>query len=658
MATEQWRLVKTLEDEVDDDLEALPLVRDAINPFARKARIVLDDPDGSKREEYPRYSLVDLEVRIPGFFDWSRRFSGFVADYTQDRNETELQVLTHDHWLKRKSVYATYEDEAVSSILEDLIERFSPLEWNPDLVDIENDRVISREWSGELLENAIDELVTVSGGDELFGATFDREFYFRPIETEDAPRSFDNPGEYHEVGWDEDGKRDANRAVVRYGEGETQGVVVEQSLSAQRELAEAIGAGDERVEVEVPDRRPDITSEDRARDWARKLLDERSELRTGTISTWEAFAVLPGQVTTVTDPDNDVDGEFRVVETNYAWPAEQTEILVADKQIDTADELRVLSDDVQRLELQDADPDAPILETIDELSGATLEATASITAREFGTQQFRPGFGGDALGFDGASPGFDIAAVHQASTEAGRVTRTALNAVRDGWRGEGTPTIHTLGLGSGTTPPSRNDEDLEEPITIHPATISLAGMEAIRWSGTLRFDSPTELVEVGIIDAGFGLNGRVVTDGVTAPALAPVDVSFRIDVVDNPDLRGVLTASGGATVRDILADNDPELPVDLGFGTDATPEAVTDNSLGNLIETASIDWGDSRTLGIGKTEVVGRLTEAQADGQTIRELGQLTADETALTRITFGQQGFLKEDFELEANQRTRFENP
>ncbi|MCU4743452.1 hypothetical protein [Natronoglomus mannanivorans] len=634
---------------VDDDLEAVT-VRDTINPFANKAEVTLFDPDSVKPAEYPKYTLVELDVAVPGFFDFRRRFAGFVIDHSRDRNETEMLILSYDFFLRKSTVRASYIDESVSSILEDLITRFTPLIWTPDLIDLENDPSITREWAGVQLVTALEDLVSISGGNELFGATYDREFYFRPIETTSAPRSFD-AGEYFATSWDEDGKRVANRAVVRYGEGEDERVVAENDASAQRELGEAIGA-DGPVEIPIEKNHPEIAVEERARDKARQYLEQRSELQTGRIDTWEAFAVRPGQLVPVEDPENDIDDEFRVAEMEYEWPGGDpaTGVTVADKRIDTADELVALSDDVQRLDLQDADPDAPFLETLEETTGATLTATASITAREFGGDRWV--MGRDELGTGRTPLGTHITDVQQASTESARVTNTGLNAVRDGWRGGDVDPATTILLGGGDSAPSRNDTTLGDEIESFPATIALSGMQSARWSVTTRFVETTEIVEVGLENGG--LYARVVTDGLEAAPLAPVDVSLRIDVDTDPEERGVTTVAGGETTRDVLAGNDPTTAVTVAFGTDDSPAAVTDSTLGNEIAMAPLDVG--RTRGAGRTEAIARLDETIADGEAIAELAQLTDDGTALTRIVVGP--ILKSGFELEANQIMQFSNP
>lgn len=664
MATEQWYLVREADrpgwgsgawgetswggspiDVADPDLEAVPLVRDAINPFANKARVRLDDPDGVKPEQYPQSTLVELYVEIPGLLEPTRRFAGFVADDETDRNETELLILSHDFWLRKQTVYYQADDEQLSSILETLIETFTPLIWDADLVTIENDDVISRRWAGETLERVLEEIATISGGGELPGATFDREFTFGPLETESSPRDFD-VGEFVETEWEDDGKRAANRAVVRYGRGEDEAVVTRNNRSAQRALADEIGA-DRPVQITVEERRPEIEREARAKDYGDQLLAQRSELETGTIQTWEGFDIDPGQLVAVEDPSQRIDDEFRIVQLDYAWPDESTSttVTVANKALDTTDELVALSDDVQRIDLRDADPDAPLLETLEERVGVLLDVVADVTTRLFGDDRFRPGFGRDALGFGRASPGYHILEVRQAGTETSRATNTTLSAIRDGWIGDGLPDLRELRVGDGDSTPRRTDTALEADLAGTPATVSTAATDSLRWTGTLRFDADgdTTLREVGLVDSEGDLHTRATLDSdLDAPPLATVDVSVRYEIADDPDELGTLEAAGAATIRDILANDDPALPTQMRF-------TVVDGA----DHTLAID--ELRSRGTGRLTATTRLAEDIAGGDEIEAIAQLDTAGTALMTNDFSPIEII--GFDLEATQRVRIQN-
>ena len=650
--TEQWRLRPPDAVSGDDDV-VWTNVRDTINPFANKAEVVLDDPDGDKRLEYPRPTLVELDVRVPGIFDWARRFAGFVFGTDHDRNETTLEILSHDFWLRKRDVSASYTDETLSAILEDVITRFSPLIWDSDLVELENDPVISREWNDRRADLVVEEVLSISGGDELYGATFDREFFVRSLGSESASRSF-TPDEYVSTDWEIDDKDVVNRVSVRYLEGgEEERVVTEQSLGSQRDIQAALGS-DTRVGLDASKNRLDIESEDRAKDVAASILEQRRELNSGTIETWDGFAIRPGQVVPVVDPDQDIDDDFRVVQIEYAWPGEPTELVVADRQRDASDELIELTDEVQRLDLQQTDADAPRLEVLRETFDAEIEATATVVAREFGDERFSLGLGRDELGLGREPLGIDLDDVTQAATDSARVTNVGLNAVRDGWRGEGNPTINTVAVGSGGSAPSRSDTALEELIEAFAATATLASMCCVRFSTTTRFSSTETIREIGI-ENGAGLLSRVTVDAIEVAPQAPVDIQLRLDVSDGGS-RGVLTDAGAMTARDIIADNDPAIPALVGFGSDGSDAETTQDSL--LEQLLAVDIDSSTTRGTGRVDIAGRLDDEQLDGEDIAELGLLASDETALTRLAFGSDPILKSGFALEAVQQTRFENP
>lgn len=702
-------------DTVEHDLEAV-YVRDAINPFANKAEVVLDDPEGTKPDKYPRPTLVELDVRVVGAFDFTKRFAGFVQDHERDRNETTLIVLSHDYWLRKQTVYEDYEgsDEEnddngtakrIEDVLQDLIQR-TPLIWNDELIQIENNEVIDRRWAGEQLETVLEELVSISGGDELFGATFDREFYFRPPTGEASARTFDS-SEYFDLSFERDGKHSANRAIVRYGEEEDQAVVVENDRSAQRALRDEIGA-DEPVEIVVEKSYPEIETERTARRKARQLLEDRSELLTGTVETWEAFAVLPGQLTTVIGPELAIDREYHVVQIEYMWPDgdPETTITVAQKAIDTTDELVALTDEVQRIDLRGVDPDSPILETLEERSGAVLSATATVTTREFGDDRFTPGLGDkkgveatgeegeETLGFGRAKLGLDFARVRQRTTETSRITERALDALRDGWirdcedgtagNSSEVDPIEQIAVGRGASVPSRTDTELENWVDRAEATLLRTGDGSLRIDGTFKFEenigldeSEPGIREIGVLTDDGTLYARAVIDEIGAPALTPVDVSLEITIDDDPDRRGVVTIRGLETLRELFAGTDPIRPTQMAFGTDDTSENVSDTKLGN--EAVSVDPRRCRTRGTGTLDFVGRLSgdeeakeeleelgrasnDEDEDEKELKELGQVTDDGTALTRITFAPLTFdpilePESEFAVEANQQLQFQN-
>jgi len=90
--TSQWQFVRATDGRVDDDLLSIRMT-DSFNRFARSAEVTLEDPDSTKKDEYPRGTLVELEVSIPELYPFARRFAGFVQDHERDKDEITFLVL-------------------------------------------------------------------------------------------------------------------------------------------------------------------------------------------------------------------------------------------------------------------------------------------------------------------------------------------------------------------------------------------------------------------------------------------------------------------------------------------------------------------------------------------------------------------------------------
>lgn len=337
-------------------------VTDAFNRFARSATVTLDDPEGTKADSYRRPTPVELDVK-PAGDRWQRRFGGFVVNPKSKQDATELEVLSHDVWLRKRRVFQAVSETAVEDLLEDLIVELTPLTWDAELVAPKTaDPFPERDWQGERLDQVIEEIAAFSG-DEEFGATDDGRFFFRPRSTRSAPRTF-GVGEYASADFEEDGKQEVNRVTVYYG-GRTSGsAIAVQDRSAQKELADELGRPRPVVIGETKSF-PEITDESTAEQKARELLDDRSAIRTGTVETWGAFGVRPGDVTHVTVPEQDVDRDFRVAEISYRWRDDTTEVTLAANSDGVLDTLVSLSDEVSRIDARAADGSATISEVVD-----------------------------------------------------------------------------------------------------------------------------------------------------------------------------------------------------------------------------------------------------------------------------------------------------
>lgn len=350
-----WRVYLPQSDTYESDLLDV-YVRDAYNRFARKADILLDDPDGTKPLTYTRGLPVDLEVNDGS--GWEKRWGGFVINPQTKENETEVELYSHDFWLRKRSVLTNYTAITIEDMLKDLITRLTPLKWNPDLVEVVDDATFDVQWKGQQLDQVIDEVSNWSAG-EVFGATNNREFFFQPADLGSSPRDFTR-GDYFEAEFDEDGTREINQVTVYFGEGDNTGAVTVDDRDSQEELASDIGSTTERVILDITRSFPEITTEDAARRKARDILTGRTTIRTGSVKTWEGFGVTPGDIATVEVPEQDVNDDYRVAQIEYNWIADETTVTFAETGQGVIDTLVDLSNEVERVESRAADSSATI----------------------------------------------------------------------------------------------------------------------------------------------------------------------------------------------------------------------------------------------------------------------------------------------------------
>jgi len=344
-----WKMLRgvTEETELYD-----AMVVDAFNRFARRSRVVLNDPDGTKKLLYPKGTLVTLQVEEKGTTGFVTQFGGFVIDITLEQDTTILDCLSHDFWLRKREVFKTYTSQTLSYILNDLITSLTPIIWDAGLVDVLDDITITRTWKGEKLDEVIREISTMSTKEE-FGATDDRKFFFRPREDSTSPRDFTD-GEWATARFPEEAKEEVNKVTVYYGEPPNTASVSVQDLIAQQDLADKIGSSSP-VVLEANKAHPEIDNEDAARLKARAVLDAREPILIGELNTWGAFDVSPGDVTHVEVPDEDVDGFFRVAELQYNLLANNTVVRVAENREGVIDSLLHMSEEITRVDMKTAD---------------------------------------------------------------------------------------------------------------------------------------------------------------------------------------------------------------------------------------------------------------------------------------------------------------
>ncbi|WP_135851305.1 hypothetical protein [Halorussus salinus] len=372
----EWRL-RRVNDGVADDALLDVEVTDAYNRFARQATAVLDDPDGAKAEEYPQPTPVELDVRRDGE-QFRQRFGGFVINTTTEQDATTLEILSHDFWLRKRQVFRAFDGDGIESVLKLLITDLTPLDWADGAeVEVVNDEPVGRDWKGERLDEVVAELAAKSAGED-FGATDEGVFFFRPRDSaaNEAPRNFP-AGAYDEANFSEDGKREVNKVTLYYGEEQDTGAVSVQDRASQQELADELGR-ETPVVVGETKTYPEIADATTAEQKARQILNDRSAVLTGTLQTWGAFGVTPGDVTSVVVPEQGVNRDFRVAEITYQWREDRTEIKLAENSDGVLDTLVGLSQEVSRIDSRAADEEATITQIVDlaEQVGVELNLTA------------------------------------------------------------------------------------------------------------------------------------------------------------------------------------------------------------------------------------------------------------------------------------------
>jgi hypothetical protein len=106
---------------------------------------------------------------------------------------------------------------------------------------------------------------------------------------------------------------------------------------------------------------PEILTEDEAIKKAQAILADRATIQTGSLRSWEAFDVYPGDVALVEAPDEGIAGDFRVAAIEYWWLKDATYVTLAENAEGVLDVLVGMTDEITRIDNRAADPDvAPV----------------------------------------------------------------------------------------------------------------------------------------------------------------------------------------------------------------------------------------------------------------------------------------------------------
>jgi hypothetical protein len=661
MTTIQWRAVRQPNGTTDTDLYDLRPLSDAYKQFASSALASFLDPNASKASNYPRGQRVELQYSTDGGSTWSTRFAGTVLETTRTMRDNlpqlDVDIVGYDHLLKRRRVYKTYSSTTLSSILEDVIKQFTAVTWDATAVTVQNDKTITREFLGVKVDEVVRYIASESA-DEEFGVDNNLTFFFRQQDIQRADPLGDADIISHDL--PDNGKRSINRFKLFYGPSGSRASVVVEDREAQRSLKDKLGTSS-RVVLSDSDTIPEITDETRAKNIAEQRLGERSELLTGTITTFERFSTSPGDVFSLTRSAVGIDDEdFRVAQVDHYWQRGETEVTIAEQRGNIDDILVGLSDSVQNDRARDADPDATETTFLDLSSGVDVTTTTTITQDTLASDAFVPGVDRSKLGFKQSDVlGFRMSTRSTTSESKAVTTAAGLDRFRDAWQGESLATLSHVAVGTDNSDPTRADTSLTEAdrtaTTDHATgtTTVTYGDAVFPAGGGL---TGADITEVGVFDAASGGNlyTRATLDAVSHASDTVTAVDVAVSVADDGDLPGVITDTGQERLRDLYLKETGHAPSDMLLGTGTTDASTSDSSLGTKIIEKAIDSTADRSTGI--TDVIMRLGSGEANGNDLAEVGEENSSDELLTRLVFEPFSKTSNDI-LETNHRFEASN-
>lgn len=631
----------------------------AFNRYASHFSAKMDDPWGTKADQYPRGQRARAQVSTDGGQTWQTRQAGFVQNPDDGggglgTGQFTALFIGYDHFLRREPVYQTFSGVTVMNALQTIIQNHTPAEWVPGNVTVSNNTTVSRQFVGEKADEVLSWLATVSGNEE-YGVNSDFEFYFRPRETRSAPSNVQN-GDWFAYDLPTEGRHAVNSVRVFFGDGDTtprSSVIVEDRV-AQRTLRESLDAS-RRVVLGHDVHYPEIDNRAAARAKGQEILNQRSPVLTGTVETFERFDYEPGDVFRLEIPEKGIDTTFAVAEVQHSWTGATT-LKVAQNTGNVADMLKAMSDDIIRVDLRDSDPDATFTRYIDLNLGVTVSIEAEARQRTIEESSFVAGFGsvGDSAGLTltdetGVEPqaGFNYAFT-SAVGGTGAATTDALNIFRDVWQGETPPALTKFKVGTDGTAAVETDTNLTAPIG------GLRDVEAVFPSGDYAVEFQASISpggeltgqsfrEFGFFDgAGTMHNRATVPEPVTHGSRTRTSLFVRFTVDTDRDEVGVVTNTGQRRLRDMYVSStvpvaqfvDPAVysTSARAYGTGTTPESESNTALATKLGEKPLTHDD---FGTAKDVATMELLTTEANGTTLAEFGDENDVNELLTRAVF-----------------------
>ncbi|AFH21457.1 hypothetical protein OSG_eHP1_00135 [environmental Halophage eHP-1] len=618
----------TVEDAVYD----VDPLSDTANPFGDFCVVKIDDRGGNKFDKYSRGTSLEVSIDAGDVADLSiatgetittsagttdtyrtvsnagtyrnqgtvtsqaggiDRFDGYVVE-TRETEQSgadvlEVEAYTFDQFLRRNTVSTDQTGNTIAEALESIVKNDTPVSYVASNIEVVNDQELTRSYRGEPVEVVLRDLAFKSGN-EAFGVNDSREFFFRPRETKHIDRGIDNT-QWFRYDIPELGKDAINEVEVFFNDG-NESVIID-APTDKLELQDGLSLpepGTQREELN----RPLVTDIQDAEDIGRQYLQFRNATLSGTVTTFGLYDAEPGDTINITIESRGIDTEFRIAAVEYRWGRDETILTVVERRGDQDKILSRISESVKRQEMETADRDAPSNRI------TTTEANAIIDV---------------SVDADGNTP------------DDTRFVNPGRNAVRDAWSDDGTPDISTIAIGTNGSGLSRSNTELNNQVTTVSATESLPTNTSAEYSASI---TQTGVEEIGLTTSGGTLIARAVFD-------APVDlggtVSVTLDVSNDSDVqRGVLTNDGQTAVRDVLADNSPNLPTDYAYGSEGSAVSVSDTSLGNKLKQVSL------------SEILVQDADTDSEWSSIT-----TIDSTKPIEVNNSKLNLLQSSFVIEA---------
>jgi hypothetical protein len=263
------------------------------------------------------------------------------------------------------------------------------------------------------------------------------------------------------------------------------------------------------------------------------------------VSTFQLFDAEPFDTIQISIPSRGINSEFIITQIEYNWSEDSTTLSIVENRGFDDDLLVRLAEKTERVDLRQTDPQAVEDRIVSSQVSAEIDSTV-----------------------------FTFRSTDITST----VTNDCVDAVVSGWGGDGNINISEMVIGDGESDPSRSDSTLENQIQSASVTETLRNPTSVQYDASF---GNTLASEIGLKDAA----GNLLVRGTYDPPVQVGGAIIRFDISDATEQNGVVTETGQTAIRDIIADNNPDVPTFYGVGADQTQPAISDTSLTNQIQS-------------------------------------------------------------------------